>query len=115
MELEIAEHIAFFHLNQLSSSVVVKVDFDLTLSLLAHNLFHALSASLPGFERCTVPTVSRKFLENGAKITIQDRRVTVALKKKRHLPLLFELPWMQTATELPSKHCTIQFTADTTS
>ena len=100
---------------KLSSSVVVKVDFDLTLSILAHNLFHALSAHLPGFERCTVPTVSRKLLENGAKITIQDRLVTVALKKKSHLPLVFELPWMQTVTELSSKHCTIQFTTDTTS
>jgi hypothetical protein len=115
VELEIAEHIAFFHLNQLSSSVVVKVDFDLTLSILAHNLFHVLSAYLPGFEHCNVPTVSRKFLENGAKISIQDRCVSVALKKKSHLPLLFELPWMQTATALPSKQCTIQFTTDTSS
>lgn len=115
VELEIAEHIAFFHLNQLSSSIVVKVDFDLTLSVLAHNLYQKLSASLPGFERCNVPTISRKFLENGAKITIQDRTVTVALKKKNHLPILFELPWMTTATFLSSMNYTIQFTTDTTS
>jgi Transposase DDE domain. len=38
VEKEIAEQIAFFHMNQASSSIVVKVDFDLTISLLVHNL-----------------------------------------------------------------------------
>jgi hypothetical protein len=105
VELEIAEHIAFFHLNHLSSSIVVKVDFDLTVSLLAHNLYQKLSAYLPGFERCSVPTIYRKFIENGAKITIQERTVMVALKKKTHLPILFELPWMKTETFLSSMNC----------
>ena len=40
VEQEIAEQIAFFHLNVPGSSIVVKVDFDLTMSLLAHNLCH---------------------------------------------------------------------------
>jgi hypothetical protein len=39
VEQEIAEQILFFNLNNPSSSIVVKVDFDLTLSLLAHNLY----------------------------------------------------------------------------
>ncbi len=95
MEQEIAEQISFFHLNTPSSSIVVKVDFDLTLSLLAHNLFRVLSSAIPGFERCTVDTISRKFLENGAKIKIDDNVVTVHLKKKTHIPLLLDLPWMK--------------------
>jgi len=115
VEQEIAEQISFFHLNTPSSSIVVKVDFDLTLSLLAHNLFRVLSSSIPGFEHCTVDTISRKFLENGAKIKINDNVVTVHLKKKTHLPLLFGLPWMKETTPISWMGLKIKFVSGTVS
>ncbi len=112
VELEIVEQIAFFHLNQLSSSIVVKVDFDLTLSLLAHNLYRVFSRDLPGFEQCTVSTICRKFIENGAKVIIEGDTITVSLKKKSHLPILFELPWMNEKTHLSWLNLNIQFDMD---
>jgi len=115
VEQEIAEQVAFFHINQPSSSIVVKVDFDLTMSLLAHNLFRVLTNQLPGFERCTVPTISRDFLQNGARVQIEDRRVTVHLNKKTHLPILFELPWMKKETGLSWMGITIRFASATSS
>lgn len=101
VEQEIAEQIVFFSLNNPSSSIVVKVDFDLTLSLLAHNLYKMLSNHLPGFENCTVATISRKFLENGAQIKISGKELNVGFKKKTHLPILFNVPWMQSSTYIP--------------
>ena len=92
VEQEIAEQIAFFNLNHPSSSIVVKVDFDLVISLLAHNLYRLVAKELPGFENCTVSTLSRKFLENGATIKIKADEVTVHIKKKTYLPILFEAP-----------------------
>jgi hypothetical protein len=115
VETEIAEQILFFHLNQPSSSIVIKVDFDLTLSLLAHNLYKKLCAHLPGFEACTVSTIARKFVTNGARITIENKTITVHLKKKTHLPILFEIPWLKTKTSLPWLGMNIQFTTDTVS
>jgi hypothetical protein len=115
VEQEIAEQIAFFHLNNPSSSIVVKVDFDLTISLLAHNLFRVLANALPGFEHCTVNTISRKFLENGAKIEINGNEVTVHLKKKTHLPILLNLPWMKEATEISWMGIKINFMSGTVS
>jgi len=115
VEQEIAEQVAFFHLNQPSSSIVVKVDFDLTISLMAHNLYRVLTNQLPGFERCTVPTIYRDFLHNGARVQIEDGRVTVHLKKKTHLPILFELPWMKKETELSWMGITIRFAPATSS
>jgi hypothetical protein len=100
VEQEIAEQISFFHLNNPSSSIVVKVDFDLTLSLLAHNLYGVLTRSIRGFEHCNVDTIYRKFLQNGARVNIKDRQITVKMKKKTHLPLLFELPWLKKCTHL---------------
>ena len=115
VEQEIAEQIAIDHLNQLGSNIVVKVDFDLTMSLLAHNLYRVLSRELPGFEQCTVPTIYRKFIENGAQIQIEEHMITVSLKKKTHMPILFELSWMNEKTPLSWMGVNIQFKVDTTS
>ena len=100
VEKEIAEQIVFFNLNSPSSSIVVKVDFDFTLSLLAHNLYRVLTNNLPGFEHCTAATISRKFLETGARVRIENREIVVSLKKKTHLPILFEVPWMLKTNQL---------------
>ena len=39
VEKSISEQVDFFHLNLVSSSMVIKVDFDLTMSILANNLY----------------------------------------------------------------------------
>ena len=109
VELEIAEHIDFFQLNNPSSSIVVKVDFDLALSLLAHNLYKDLAKELPGFENCTASTIHHSFIDNGARIRIKNRTITVELKKKTHLPLLFNIPWIREETTLDWHGTKIQF------
>ena len=38
VEKSISEQLAFFHLNRLSSSMVIKVDFDLATTILAYNV-----------------------------------------------------------------------------
>ena len=43
VEKGISEQIEFFHLNRVSSSMVIKVDFDLTMTLVAHNLYRLLA------------------------------------------------------------------------
>ncbi|MFA4937609.1 MAG: hypothetical protein WC575_05000 [Patescibacteria group bacterium] len=115
VEQEIAEQVIFFHLNHPSSSIVVKVDFDLTLTLLAHNLYKVLAKKLHGFEHCTVDTVSRKFLENGAAVTIKDDDVRIALKKKTHLPILLEVPWLKDVTRLSWMGVNLHFETHTVS
>ena len=104
VEQEIDEHLQFFHLNRLSSSMVIKVDFDLTMSILAHNLYRLLAADLPGFNHSSAVSLFEKFMDNGGQLRIDEEVVTVRLKKKRHLPLLLTaleqfqnqpLSWMQ--------------------
>jgi transposase len=115
VEQEINEQIVFFSLNHPSSSVVVKVDFDLCVSLLAHNLYRLTAQSLPGFESCMAPTLYRKFFENGANVEIQGSKVRVQLKKKTHLPILFEVPWLKEVTHLSWMGIDIEFLHGTSS
>jgi transposase len=115
VEQEIAEQIAFFHLNQLSSSVVVKVDFDLTLTLLAHNLYRVLGEGIHKYEKSTVATLHRRFIEGRAAVKIKGDQVTALLSKRSHSPLLFELPWMQKITNLSWHKLKIDFAIGTSS
>lgn len=115
VEQEIAEQVAFFQINHPSSSVVVKVDFDLTLSLLAHNLYRKLAKELVGFEHCTAETIHRNFLLNGADIQIKGSQATVQLKKKTHLPLLLHASWMKKNTNLSWQSVNINYEGRTVS
>lgn len=115
VEQEIAEQVSFFHLNQLSSSIVVKVDFDLTLTLLAHNLYRYLAKHIDRHEKCTAYTLHRRFIEGRARIKIANKEVLVTLSKRAHSPLLFEAPWMTKTTKLSWHGLKISFSQDTTS
>jgi len=89
--------------------------FDLTLSLLAHNLYRILANNLPGFEHCTVATINRKFLETGARIKINGNQIMVHFKKKTHLPILFEVPWIRKNNQLSWTGTKIRYVQGTVS
>jgi len=86
VEKTIAEQTYFFHFNQVSSSMVIKVDFDLTMTILAYNLYRLLAAELPRYSHQTAERLYEKFISNSGKITINKNGINVLLKKKRHLP-----------------------------
>jgi len=90
VEKTISQQIEFFHLNLVSSSMVIKVDFDLTMSILAFNLYRLLACDLERYESLSVQSLYDKFILNGADIAIEESQIVVKLKKKRNLPLILE-------------------------
>ena len=103
VEKGISEQIEFFHLNSLSSSIVVKVDFDLTMTVAAHNIYRFVAQKLSGFEKETSTSLSNKFFANGGQMKIEEDQIEIEFKKKRHLPVLMEalepftkkpIPWL---------------------
>lgn len=91
VEKGISEQIEFFHLNSLSSSIVVKVDFDLTMTIAAHNFYRIMALELTGFEKETSASLNSKFFSNGGQLKIEDDAVVVEMKKKRYLQILMEI------------------------
>jgi hypothetical protein len=103
VEKEIDQQIDFFHLNRLSSSMVIKVDFDLVMSILAHNLYRLFAMSLERYQHLSDERIYEKFVDNSGDITIEPSQIIIDLKKKRELPLLLDFlktnkmkkcPWM---------------------
>lgn len=90
VEKTISEQIDFFHLNLVSSSMVIKVDFDLTMSVLAYNLYRLFAHELGRYTNQTAQTLYDKFVLNGADIEIGEKVIKVQMKKKRQLPLILE-------------------------
>ena len=116
VEKAISEQIHFFHLNLLSSSIVIKIDFDLTLTILAHNLYRLMAAKLPGFERQSAKSLFVKFIDNAGRVTIMPDHIEIALKKKRTLSHL--LTAMNTEEEIKVpwlNNDSLRFTGATTS
>ena len=104
VEKGISQQIDFFHLNRVSSSMVIKVDFDMVMSILAHNLYRLLALSLDRYQNISDESVYNKFINNSGEISIEQDEVRINLKKKRELPLLLDYfktsatpmncPWM---------------------
>lgn len=86
VEKSISEQTDFFHLNRVSSSMVIKVDFDLTMTILAHNLFRLMAKDLNRYSHFSDVRLFEKFIANSGEIEIGDKTIQVKMKKKRNLP-----------------------------
>jgi hypothetical protein len=90
VEKGISEQIHFFHLNRNSSGIVVKVDFDLVMTILAHNLFRLFALNIDGYGHCEAKTIFNKFIMNAGEVNISENEIVVSLKKKRTLSLVLD-------------------------
>lgn len=88
VEKGICEQIEFFHLNRVTSSMVIKVDFDFTMSILTHNIYRLFAKDLEGYSHFSDISIFEKFIDNSGVVTINQETISVGLKKKRNLPLL---------------------------
>lgn len=103
IENSIASAVDFFHTTALSSSVAMRVDFDLILTLVAQAVYHVLATKLRGYEDATPNTIFRKFIDTPATINIGNDEIEVRLNKRADNPILlnsgllyskFKLPWL---------------------
>jgi len=88
IENEIQEHVDFFHLNRNSSGIVIKVDFDLTMTILAHNLYRLLANEIPRYQHCTAKKIFHSFIECFGEFDVGPDAVDVKLNLRRGSQLL---------------------------
>ncbi len=101
VENGIAEAVKFFHLNALSSPILVKIHFDIALTMVADTLYTMLARKLRGFEECDAPKLFRNFVRGKGIVEVRDGSVTVTYPKRAHNPILRAVPWDHLPQRLP--------------
>ncbi len=103
IENSIAQSVDFFHTRALSSSVAMRIDFDVLLTLVAQATYQILARKLRGYEQSGANVIFRKFIDTPAKILIGPEQIEVRLNKRANNPILlhsglvgtpFALPWV---------------------
>ena len=93
VENGIAEAVKFFHLNALSSPILIKVHFDVAMTMIADTLYSMLAKKLRGFEECDAPKLYRHFIRGKGRVSIKDQTVTVTYPRRAHNPILRNVVW----------------------
>ena len=62
--------------------MVIKVDFDLTMTVLSHNLYRLLAMNLPGYTHNTSTSLFEKFVSNSGEVKISSDTIRVKMKRK---------------------------------
>ena len=88
IESGIAEAVKFFSLNALPSPVLIKVHFNVLMTMIAHGLYHFLSQKLRGFEHCRSSTIFRKFIDMKADILAEGNDIIVHFPRRAHNPII---------------------------
>ena len=101
VETGISEAVKFFHINALSSPILLKVHFDMVMTMVADTLYWRLAQNLRGFEKCDANTVFRNFVHGQGIVGICGNEITVNYPKRAHNPILRNVPWQHLPTDMP--------------
>lgn len=99
IENNLQENVDFFNLNALSSPVVVKVNFDIGMTLIANTLYKLLAKNIRRFEKSKPKRVFRNFIECPVEIKIDQHLVNVKFLNRSYNPLLMD--WVRDKQDVP--------------
>jgi hypothetical protein len=88
IENALADAVKFFHIDALSSSVGMKVDFDMALLVLASGLYRLMANRMRGYQDAQARQIFRDLVDMPADITITEREITVRFHRRAHLPIV---------------------------
>lgn len=101
VENGIAEAVKFFYLNALSSPILIKVHFDVVMTMIADTLYSRLAQNLRGFEACDAPKLYRDFVKGKGEVAVKEGRIAVTYPKRAHNPILRAVPWQRFPQQVP--------------
>jgi hypothetical protein len=102
IENNIADGIDFFHMDALSSSVAMKVNLDLQLTLMASSLYRLLGSKLGnGYAKARSRHIFRDFIDANATLFIEGKDILVRFQKRAHNPLLIGAGFDKTEIRVP--------------
>lgn len=101
IENKLAELVDFFQLNALSSPIMVRIFFDLLLSVIASTLYHRFARDLPRFEKKLAPEIFRNFVDMPGRIRYDGQKFEGRIRKRAHTPILLGVKKLQEPIQIP--------------
>jgi len=101
IENKLAELVNFFNLNALSSPIMVRIYFDILLSVVASFLYHRLAQDLSRFEKSLAPDIFRRFIDMPGRIRFDGHDFELHIRKRAHTPILLGVKKLRDAIEVP--------------
>ncbi|MEQ1872002.1 MAG: hypothetical protein ABL961_18455 [Vicinamibacterales bacterium] len=101
IENALSDAVRFFHIDALSSAVGLKVDFDMSLLVIASGLYRLLARKMRGYSDVQARKVFRNLLNMPATVDVRADEVVVQLHKRTHLPLLVDAGVLDAPVAVP--------------
>lgn len=103
IENKLAELVAFFNLNALSSPLMIRIHFDILWTMIADTLYHCFARDLRRFEKNNAQTIFKKFIDMPGRVVYDGNKFFVKIRKRAHTPILkgvrklqkpYKVPWL---------------------
>jgi transposase len=101
IENALSDAVRFFHIDALSSSVGLKVDFDMALLVLASGLYRIMAGRMRGYGDAQARQIFRDLIDMPADVAITDHEVTVRFHRRAHLPIVLASGLFNKAAPVP--------------
>ena len=88
IENAISDAVRFFHVDALSSSVGMKIDFDMALLVIASGLYRRLAKRMRGYSESQARQIFRDLVDMPADVIITQREVHLRFHRRAHLPIV---------------------------
>src|SRR5208282_5926693 len=101
IENALSDAVRFFHIDALSSSVGLKVDFDMALLVLASGLYRLIAQRMRGYADAQARQIFRDLIKMPADVTVSEKEVEVSFHRRAHLPILLASDLMEKRIAVP--------------
>jgi hypothetical protein len=101
IENALSDAVRFFHMNALSSSVGIKVDFDMALLIIASGLYRQLAQKMRGYADAQAGHIFRDLINMPATVTVGPSDVTVRFHRRAHLPIIIDSGMLDSPVKVP--------------
>ena len=88
IENALSDAVRFFHIDALSSSVGLKVNFDMTLLVVASGLYRLMAKRMRGYADAQARQIFRDLIDTPADVTVTDKEIVVRFHRRAHLPII---------------------------
>jgi len=101
IENALSDAVRFFHIDALSSEEGLKVDFDMTLLVIASGLYRLLAERMRGYADAQARQIFRDLIDTPADVVVTDQEVMVSFHRRTHLPIILASGLMEQRVAVP--------------